>query len=207
MNDPASPTSSQPSPAYSLARYVEASHPQGPAVERCVPGQFAKHAGLCDLREIEVAGRGAAREARALGIDHHGDVPLPCRGGDRPGPSRVVRLDEGVRIIRHLPRGFAPPLRHQRHRPRTLVVGAQALRARQQAGAPGAIEDERGARRREIALDHRPAFDRDTSQRGLLEEDLLEPVRVDLPAARVIGERFRDAVRRCPTTPCCRAIE
>ena len=32
MNDPASPTSSQPSPAYSRARYWEASHPRGPSM-------------------------------------------------------------------------------------------------------------------------------------------------------------------------------
>ena len=164
------------------------------AVDRAMASAIRslKIARLRDLGEIDIRRRSAAREIRSLRIDHRRDV-THAAGRPAPTTSSRRRTTRSACASRRAPAtAFAPPLADQRDRSRALVILAQTLRARDHAGAAGAVEHEMHrcrhvGRQRVARLRRRPSTAR--------QHHVGERVDIDLPAARAAGERL-DARRR-----------
>ncbi len=199
MNEPASPTSSQPSPAYSRAS-IRATHPS-PTVRRSATRRRSARLNmrvLRDLGKIDIL----ATIRRARGPDRCGSTIARCAarrapsGTDHIHPSSYDSI-ERVRVVRHLPRAPPAPFADQRHRARPVVVTPNILRARDHAGSSGAIERESAA---EIERVCRPPL-RARPQRRSPWRDRAAPPTGVRPRAASRARRPRMSRRAHPPAP------
>ena len=201
MNDPASPASSQPSPAYS--RRGIATHPtHADRHKRGAGDQAAEHPRLGNLREVDILS--TSRRARARSA---ADRPSPQCAARRPplGTDHIHPSSyDSISVWVSSGTGQSP---RRRHSPTSATVRgpssycAQLLRARDHTGAAGAVDHQR---MREST--DRSAFDVHARRRP---RDRASPARAGRrrPASRALPRRtFPRARRRCPTTRCCRSI-